>query len=126
MAEKKKLNPFYVLLVIVGVAFCVTASAFGLMTLRGVQSSGPVIQDLDGSENSGPHPLMTLMETHGMSIIMVELVLLGIFTFAAIGLDQHWINQETRAEEARKANKENQSIESADTQAEEEQGVTTQ
>ena len=28
---KKRVNPFYILLVIVGIAFCITATAYGVM-----------------------------------------------------------------------------------------------
>lgn len=94
MPQKKPFNPFYFLLAIVGVAFCVTASAFGLMTLR--QSRSPQEVLLEEAQNQ-VHPLMKLMDEHGMKLLAGELGLLAVFTFGAIGTDQVRLNKEAQA-----------------------------
>jgi hypothetical protein len=91
MPVRKAFNPFYLLLVVVGVAFCITASAFGLMALREVRGPQTFAAAEEGAADA--HPLLALMQTHGMTILLVELGLLAAFTFAAIGTDQYWTNR---------------------------------
>ena len=38
MARKKPINPFYVVLVIVGTAFAITASAYGVTAMRALRT----------------------------------------------------------------------------------------
>lgn len=90
MPQPKPFNPFYFLLALVGIAFCVSASAFGLMTLR--QSRAPQAVLLEDAQTP-VHPLMKLMDRHGMKILMGELGLLAVFTFGAIATDQIWSNK---------------------------------
>lgn len=77
----KSTNPFYVLLVLIGIAFFITATAFGVMTSRA--NSAP-----DGG--SAEHPLMSWMDQHGMAALGVELALLAACTVGAIGTDEYW------------------------------------
>jgi hypothetical protein len=93
--QPKPFNPFYFLLAVVGVAFCVSASAFGLMTLR--QSRAPQVVLLEEQQNQ-VHPLMKLMDEHGMTILMCELGVLAAFSFAAMATDQIHTNKQARAE----------------------------
>ena len=75
----KKKNPFYALLVLVGVAFVLTASAYGVMTVRGT----------DRSASSVPQTgILGFMDRHGNWILTVEVLLLGLLTVAAMGTDQ--------------------------------------
>lgn len=85
MAKKQaRTNPFYVLLVIFGVIFCITASAYGIMALKSFSPAGAQ----DNSE-SGVQ-LMRFLNDWGMWLMMGELVLLGISTFAAMATDSYW------------------------------------
>ena len=77
--KSKIKNPFYALLVLVGVAFVVTASAYGVMTVRGTDRSLPE------SPQTG---ILGFMDRHGNWILTVEVVLLGVLTVAAMGTDQ--------------------------------------
>ena len=77
--KSKIKNPFYALLILVGVAFVVTASAYGVMTVRGTDRS------LRESPQTG---LLGFMDRHGNWILTVEVVLLGVLTVAAMGTDQ--------------------------------------
>jgi hypothetical protein len=79
MPQKKPTNPFYVALLPVGVVFALTACAFVVMTMRGL--------DPQNLESTG---LIQLMERRGVSILVGELGLLGVLTFAAIASDDFW------------------------------------
>ena len=79
MPQKKPTNPFYVALLPVGVIFAITACAFVVMTMRGL--------DPQNVESTG---LIQLMERQGVMIMVVELAILGVLTFAAIVSDDFW------------------------------------
>ena len=72
---KEPFNPFYVLVVGLGVAFAVTTFAYGTMAYRAVAHT-----------DEGPG-LMELLDRHGVSILSAELGLLGVATFGAMSLD---------------------------------------
>jgi hypothetical protein len=93
MAAKKPINPFYPLLVVAGTAFCITACAYGLMAMRSLRphQAGPAAKAGAAQvEPRGPHPLMTFLERHGTSLLLSELGLLAVFSFAAMGTDGYW------------------------------------
>lgn len=75
---KERTNPFYVALLIAGIAFAITACAYAMMILQERSLSG------------SPHPLIKLMRDRGLTILLVELAFLALFTFAAIGTDDWW------------------------------------
>jgi hypothetical protein len=78
MPQKNLTNPFYIVLLAVGAVFAITACAYCVMTVRGLE----------------PRPdevgLMGLMSQHGLTILVVELIVLGLLTVAAIGTDGYW------------------------------------
>ena len=78
MPQPKPTNPFYAALLVVGVVFAITACAYCVMTVRSLDPQ---------AEQQG---LMRLMNEHGLVIMVVELVALGVLTFAAIGTDDYW------------------------------------
>ena len=71
-------NLFYPLLGIVGFAFTITAASFCVSVLRGVRPE---------TSREEPHALQQLMDRHGTSILVGELVVLAIATVGAVGLD---------------------------------------
>ncbi len=73
-------NPFYALLVVAGIAFSITACAYGVMTLRAVSPHA----------HAANHPLLKFLENHGSQLLIAEIVVLAIATFAAIGTDDYW------------------------------------
>ncbi len=79
--SKTRSNPFYVLLVLLGIAFTVTACAYSVMAFRATKLNRETAQQ--------PNGLMTLMEQRGGTILAIEVVLLGLATVGAIGLDQY-------------------------------------
>lgn len=81
MPKRKPINPFYVLLLLSGCAFAVTACAYGVMTVRQLHRSREAVEVTDS--------FTQLVDDHGVSVMIVELVLLGIGTVGAIGYDQH-------------------------------------
>ena len=90
MPRRKPANPFYVLLVLTGILFFITASAYGVMTVKGLY---PEVVETSGEENRAPggqSGLLDWLDENGFRLLMVELVVLAIFTFAAIGTDSYW------------------------------------
>lgn len=80
MPRNKSVNPFYAVLVVVGVTFALTASLYGVMTVRQL--------DARGEEPTG---VMAFMEQHGVTLMVFELAVLALLTFAAIGSDDYWM-----------------------------------
>lgn len=79
MPLQKRSNPFYIALMVVGVIFAVTASAYLMMTVRMMDPRKPLEDGLVG-----------VMSNYGIAIMMVELGILTILTFLAIGTDEYW------------------------------------
>ena len=69
MARRNK-NPFYILLMLVGVAFTVTACSYGVMVIR--QASPDRFED-PAIDEPPEGSLMYVMDKHGFKILMVEL-----------------------------------------------------
>lgn len=84
---KRGFNPFYVLLVIVGIAFSITAFAYFVMTLRDAQAAGVVDPKGAGA------PLLAFLDRYGTMAMAVELVLLALATVGAISTDRYWMRR---------------------------------
>jgi len=80
-------NPFYSLLLVAGIAFALTATAYGVMAFR---ESRPADVENEPSATSTEHPLMMWLGRHGESALLAELALLGVFVFGAIATDDYW------------------------------------
>jgi hypothetical protein len=76
---KGPINPFYVLLVIAGIIFSITACAYGMMALRAIRL------DADAPQTG----LVAFLDEHGMALMGVELAVLAVATFAAMATDQY-------------------------------------
>lgn len=88
---KEPFNPFYVLVILLGVLFAVTTFAYGTMAYRAVAQTD------EGSA-------MQILDEYGVSILSSELVLLGLATFGAMWLDgvrahRHELRKAAQAEE---------------------------
>jgi hypothetical protein len=81
--SKKSANPFYAILILAGLAFVVTAAAYGVMATR---ESRVAVSGKPAEE----HALMKWMHDHGDAALLCELAVLGVATFAAIGTDEFW------------------------------------
>lgn len=93
------INPFYVLLVLVGIVFVITAVMYGIMTVRMMRPFSPTGPGPDAA----PHPLIALMDEHGLQILMVELAILAVATFAAIFTDGYWTGETSARREQRQS-----------------------
>ena len=79
MPKPKRKNPFYVALLVVGTLFAVTACAYTATTVRGMSP-------LPHHDSAGD----TFFGKYGFTIMVVELAVLGVLTFAAILTDDYW------------------------------------
>jgi hypothetical protein len=77
-------NPFYLLLVVAGALFFVTAFAYGAMAVRQLHA-GPVVAEA-GSDGS----FVQLLDRHGISTMFVELIVLSVATVMAMATDGYW------------------------------------
>ena len=87
-------NPFYVLLVVVGIAFVITTCAYALMAFQ--ISYGPAAK----VEAHRGHALWLLLDQHGNLMIGGELIALAFLTFAAMGTDRYWQYQARHYDES--------------------------
>ncbi|HUY33773.1 MAG TPA: hypothetical protein VMV69_13565 [Pirellulales bacterium] len=108
VGKKSRSNPFHVPLVIFGIAFSLTACAYGVMAFRAVRGADvaehpehhaaePRWMDPSGlaSERSATEPragqaLLTFLDEHGALLLGVELALLAAATLGVIGGDGYW------------------------------------
>jgi len=84
--NKKKKNPFYTLLIWVGVVFAVTATSYGVMTVTYLRASEEITELSDPAETY--HPLFRFLDKNGFDLMLAELGVLGVLTFAAIAYDE--------------------------------------
>jgi hypothetical protein len=89
MPAPKAANPFYVLAIVAGVVFAITACAYGVMTVRGL--------DPHAADEGG---LVGLMDEYGLATMLVELAVLGVLTVLAIGTDDFWTGRTDQSTEA--------------------------
>lgn len=74
------INPFYVLLVVVGAAFAVTACAYGWSARL----------KLDPQHFDQHLAFVEALDRWGVTAMIVELAILTVCTFLAIGTDEFW------------------------------------
>jgi hypothetical protein len=86
--HKKPFNPFYAALVAVGVAFAITACAYGVMTVR--------LLDPRAADEGG---LTAWMNAHGLKLFAAELGVLAVLTVAAISTDDYFVRRAQREDE---------------------------
>lgn len=87
-------NPFYVLLVIAGITFALTAFAYGILATR---SNAGFRAPAQTSTISPEHALMKWMREYGNAALLTELAVLALCTVGAIGTDEYW-QRRARAE----------------------------
>lgn len=84
VATTKATNPFYVLLMAAGTAFALTACAYGVMAVKMLEPA-QVAREGDSSRF-----FVETMDRHGLAIMLVELAVIAVCTFAAIASDGFW------------------------------------
>lgn len=91
MAQRRHIpNLFYVLVVLSGVAFSITACGYIVATYMALR--GPAPHDRDDRSEDGPlsQGLLKILDEHGVELMVVELAVLAIATIGAIGTDRWW------------------------------------
>ena len=83
--SRKFANPFYGLLLLAGLAFAITATAYGVMAFRARDTATSMT-----GVSTEQHPLMTWMSEHGNAALMMELGVLAACTVGAIATDDYW------------------------------------
>ena len=110
--ERKKKNPFYTLLIWVGILFAVTATSYGVMTVSFLRASEEI------TEASGPednyHPLLHFLDENGFDLMLAELGMLGVLTFAAIAYDEVHDVEGVKTNEVAESKLEGQSVGTSD------------
>jgi len=82
MPAKKTVNLFYVLVLLAGCAFAITACAYGVMTVRHLNRGRMAQTSVDDRFSQ-------LLEKQGPKIMLIELLLLGVGTVGVVALDQY-------------------------------------
>ncbi len=90
MPVTKWKNPFYTLLIPVGMAFVVTVFAYGFMAFLAV--NGTIIE----ATSQANHPLFAWLDRHGTQLVLWELAVLGVLTFGAIATDSWWLRESAK------------------------------
>ena len=91
MPRSKPVNPFYAVLVVAGVTFALTATMYGVMTVRALDARA-----------REPEGVIAFMEKHGLTLMVVELLVLTLLTFTAIGTDDYWMRAAEKKEGSEK------------------------
>jgi hypothetical protein len=87
MSLKKWKNPFYTLLIPVGMAFVITAFAYGFMAFVEVNATNPEARE------QTRHQLGTWLNAHGTRLLIWELGVLSVLTVGAIATDHWWMRE---------------------------------
>ncbi|PHS02963.1 MAG: hypothetical protein COA78_19545 [Blastopirellula sp.] len=88
--QPKYFNPFFALLLVVGIAFVVSCCAYGVMIIKFMNPGGPI------EEAQVQISFLEFLYDHGNTILMVELALLTVCTFGAIMTDDFWKDRSER------------------------------
>lgn len=91
---KEPFNPFYALLLVAGILFSVSATAYGVMAFTAVRK-GPIVE----GPSSGQR-LLVFLDDHGGKLLTGELIVLAIATVGVMFWDQR---ATSRAENAQLA-----------------------
>ena len=77
--KTKGINPFYPLLILVGIIFFISATSYGVMAIR----------ETSGTETTANQTgLLEFMNQYGDRLLNIEHLLLGFLTVAAMGTDE--------------------------------------
>lgn len=86
-AKRSATNPFYLLLVVLGIAFTLTACAYCVMTLQAARPHPPEQQAAAGEA------LLVFLDRHGALLMSAELASLAAAAVAAIATDRYWMRR---------------------------------
>lgn len=89
MSRKKWKNPFYALLIPVGLAFTITGFAYSFMAFQAVNAGSA------GAKLHADHPLFAWLRANGATAMIVQLGILAVLTVGAIATDSWWTGDKT-------------------------------
>jgi hypothetical protein len=112
--RRQPTNPFYIVLGVVGFLFTITAASYCLSVLRGIRPESATAQRA--------HPLEELMDRHGTSLLVGQLVVLAIATVGAVAVD-HVAGERLRR--ARQAGQKNSQHGDSPTESEQAAAIST-
>jgi hypothetical protein len=95
LRKRSAFNPFYALLIILGIAFALTACAYSVMTLRAVRPP----QD----EGASGGALLEFLDKRGAHLMGAELALLAVASVGAIATDRYWMQRAYDEHQAEKS-----------------------
>ena len=110
MAHNKFRNPFYALLIPVGLAFVVTGFAYGYMAFQAVNTGST------GAGVHSDHPLFQWLNEYGDRAMLIELAVLAVLTFGAIATDSWWMEDNSTTSEEKSSTPENVNQEDTESQ----------
>ena len=84
-AKRSATNPFYALLVVLGIAFTLTACAYCVMALKAVRPQA--------EQQAAGQALLDFLDRYGAAVMAGELALLALATVAAIATDRYWMRR---------------------------------
>jgi hypothetical protein len=87
LSLKKFRNPFYTLLIPVGMVFVVTVFVYVLMASTELSGTKREVRE------QASQPLFTWLDEHGTKLVLWELGVLGVLTIGAIATDSWWMNE---------------------------------
>ena len=98
MQKRKRVNPFYVLLVVAGLAFSLTACAYGVMAVRQLHAANSLSSLSSSSTGTSPAeqaevPFVQFLDKNGVQIMIWEVGILAVATALAIGTDSYWSDE---------------------------------
>lgn len=98
MSKRRPSNPFYILLLLAGIAFAITACAYGVMTVRQLQATRVAGYefDLDVDNVANVRDFNAIVDQYGAKAMMLELGFLVVGTVGAIAYDQHLDKNESQ------------------------------
>ncbi len=74
------------MLICVGIVFALTATSYGVMTVTYLRASEEITESSDPADTD--HPLFRFLDENGFDLMLAELGVLGVLTFAAIAYDE--------------------------------------
>ena len=77
-------NPFYVLLLLAGAGFLITAVAYGFMAFQQLHLARAF------AAQQASHPLVIWLREYGNEALLIELTVLIVCTIAAMATDGFW------------------------------------
>jgi uncharacterized protein (UPF0333 family) len=87
LSLKKFKNPFYTLLIPVGLVFVITVFVYVLMASTELSGTKREVRE------QANQPLFTWLSEHGTKLVLWELGVLGVLTIGAIATDSWWMNE---------------------------------